>query len=63
MIQAEVRRLALALAPFGVLKREALKRKAGATEWNEATFDSAIAAAVDAGVIESLPGDVYRQPG
>jgi hypothetical protein len=56
VIQAEVRRLARALQPFGVLPRDSLKRVAGAAKWREGGFDRAIAAELRAGAIERLPG-------
>jgi hypothetical protein len=62
VIQAEVRRLAHALQPFGILRRDSLERVAKATKWHEGGFDRAIAAAVHAGRIERLPGEFYRCP-
>ena len=63
VIQAEVRRLALALAPFGVLGREALAREVGAERWREGTFEQAVSVAVKTGVIQKLPGGFYgRRP-
>lgn len=60
VIQAEVRRLARALRPYGVLHREALECAAGAWRWQEGGFDRALGAAVQSGVIEPLPADFYR---
>lgn len=58
VIQAEVRRLARALRPYGVLHREALEQAAGASRWHDGGFDSALAIAVRSGVVArrtSLP--------
>jgi hypothetical protein len=64
VIQAEVRRLARALRPDGVLHRDALERAAGAPHWHEGAFASALAAAVRAGVIERVPAASDRiKPG
>lgn len=57
---AEARRLTLALAPFGVLSRQALAEQPGAQHWRDGTFEQAIRAAVQAGAIEELPGQFYR---
>ena len=59
MIQAEVRRLARALAPYRVLPRSTLRRTAGAESWQEGGFDRALEAAVEAGKIKQLPADFY----
>ncbi len=60
VIQAEVRRLARALAPYGVLHRNALKQSAGAEHWHEGTFETALAAGVRSGSLERLPAGFYR---
>lgn len=60
VVQAEARRLALALAPYRILHKHALERAAGATQWHEGGFDRALAAAVRAGIIERLPAGFYR---
>lgn len=62
VIQAEVRRLARALRPYGVLHRDALERSVGAERWREGGFDSALWAAVRSGAIEPLPAGFYRVP-
>jgi hypothetical protein len=54
--------LALALAPFGVLSRDALAEQAGVRRWRDGSFDRAIRAAVQTGAIEELPGHFYRDP-
>jgi hypothetical protein len=59
--EAEIRHLQLALAPFRVLSRTALKKCSGSALWHEGTFERALRAAVDRGVLEELPGDFYRE--
>jgi hypothetical protein len=58
--EAEIRRLSRALGPFGVLRRDALRKEAGAEHWQEGSFEQAVAAAVREGRIDDLPGDFYR---
>jgi hypothetical protein len=60
VVQAEARRLARILQPFGVLRKDQLKLRAGASSWHEGGFDSALHAAIEAGEIERLPLDFYR---
>ena len=60
IIQAEVRRLARALRPYGVLHRDALEQAADARRWHEGGFDSALDAAVRAGAVQRLPSGFYR---
>jgi len=60
VIQAEVRRLARALAPYGVLHRNALERLVGAQRWHTGGFDDALAAAVRSGEIRRLSFGYYR---
>jgi hypothetical protein len=62
VVQAEARRLARILQPFGVLRKDQLKRRAGATAWHEGGFDAALKTAVDSGEIERLPLGFYRTP-
>lgn len=62
VIQAEVRRLAQALRPFGVLSRDALERAAGAEHWHEGGFDGALSEAVKTGAIERRPLGFYSAP-
>jgi hypothetical protein len=57
---AEARRVRRALAPFGILSREALERQCGAAHWHAGGFDRAIAAAIASGMVEALPGGFYR---
>ncbi len=59
VIQAEVRRLARALAPYRVLQKDALRRTAGADSWHDGGFDRALDAAVEAGKIKRLPAGFY----
>lgn len=63
LMDAEVHHLAGILATHRVLHHDAFKEIAGASAWRESSFDCALAAAVEAGVIERLPGDFYRTPG
>ena len=62
MIQAEVRRLARALRPYRVLRRDALQRKARAARWHEGAFERALDAAVESGAIKQLPRNFYGCP-
>ncbi len=61
VMRTEVRRLVLALAPFGILHRDALRESCGADRWHDGGFELALAAAVKARAIERLPGDFYRE--
>jgi hypothetical protein len=63
VVQAEARRLARALRPYGVLHRDALERVAGAMRWRDGWFDTALNAAVESGKIEKMPGGFVRDPG
>jgi hypothetical protein len=60
VLQAEVRRLVHALRPFGVLRKDALKRAACPTNWHQGGFDTALHVAVAAGKIEPLSFGFYR---
>ena len=60
VIQAEVRRLAHALRPYGVLHRNALERAADAVRWHHGGFDSALDAGVRSGLLKRLPAGFYR---
>jgi hypothetical protein len=57
------RRLARALEPFLVLRRDALEHVAGAEHWQEDGFDRALSAAVREGVIEPEPFGFHRIAG
>jgi hypothetical protein len=59
VLRAEVKRLVHTLAPYGVLRRDVLKREAGASNWHEPGFDRALNAAVKQGQIEALPLGFY----
>ncbi len=61
VVQAEARRLTRILQPFGILRKDQLKLRAGASRWHEGSFDSALQAAVESGDIERLPLDFYRK--
>jgi hypothetical protein len=58
--EAMVRDVARALAPYGVLGREALAEACRADRWEEGGFDIALQAAVREGVVESLPDGYYK---
>jgi hypothetical protein len=60
VIQAEIRRLARALAPYGVLHHDTLEQFAGAQHWHSG-FDDALSAAVRAGEIKRLGCGYYRR--
>lgn len=62
VLQAEIRCLKHALAPFGVLNRDALEREARASRWHDGTFERALEAAVAVGDIEPLAFGFYRMP-
>jgi hypothetical protein len=55
VLDAEVRLLVDVLAPFGVLSREELARRADCRFWREGTFEAALQAGVQRGVIALLP--------
>jgi hypothetical protein len=57
VLDAEVRLLADVLAPFGVLRREELARRADANLWHEGSFEAALRAGVERGVLNLLPFD------
>jgi len=61
--QAEVHHLVRVLEPHRVMHRDAFREAAGAATWHDGSFDSTLAAAVEAGAIEKLAGDFYRIPG
>jgi hypothetical protein len=63
VVQAEARRLARILQPFGVLRKDQLKRRARATAWHEGGFDAALKTAIESGEIEPLPLGFYGTPG
>ena len=55
VLEAEVRLLSDVLAPFGVLTREELARRADANLWHEGSFEAALRAGVERGVLNLLP--------
>ncbi len=67
VVQAEARRIARILQPFGVLRKDDLKRRARAASWHEGSFETALDTAVASGEIERLPLGFYktaeRKPG
>lgn len=62
IIQAEVRRLCRALAPYGTLTRKQLGAIAQADQWHQGSFDSALEIAVRTGAIRALPFNFYQDP-
>jgi hypothetical protein len=60
VVQAEARRIARILQPFGVLRKDELKRRARASSWHEGSFDTALSTAVASGEIERLPLGFYK---
>lgn len=58
--QAEVHRIVHALRPYGVLRRDVLKREAAPGGWHEGSFEEALLAAVRSGKVEKLALDFYR---
>jgi len=64
VMDAEVRLLAHALAPWDIITRDALRRRVRAERWSQGGFEAALRAAIDQGVIEGLPGGFIslRQP-
>jgi hypothetical protein len=56
VLDAEVRLVANALAPYGVLSHAALAEHCDAGLWHEGTFDAALQAGVERGVLKLLPG-------
>jgi hypothetical protein len=55
VLGAEVRLLVDVPAPFGVLSREELARRADCRFWHEGTFEAAVRAGVQRGVIALVP--------
>ncbi len=49
-----------AIAPYGVLRRDALSQMTHSERWPEGGLDGALHAAVDEGVLEPLPFGFYR---
>jgi hypothetical protein len=61
LLEAEVRRVLVALAPYGVMRRDALARACGARRWGDGQFQGALDAAVRAGRLRSLPFGFYAR--
>jgi hypothetical protein len=59
IIEAEVRDIVRALAPYGVLARDVIAERCRASAWQDGGFDEALDAAVAAGVVEELPDGFY----
>lgn len=62
LLRADVRRLAIALAPYGILHRETLAQVAGAHQWREGAFERALDEAFRRGVIQRLPENFCADP-
>jgi hypothetical protein len=62
LLRADVRRLAIALAPYGILHRETLAQVAGAHQWHEGAFEAALEEAFRRGVIQRLPENFCSDP-
>lgn len=60
VVRAEARHLALALAPYRVLRKQTLERVAGTSRWREGGFDRALGVAIREGLIERLPAGFLR---
>jgi hypothetical protein len=59
LLEAEVRRLTHAIAPFGVLRRDVLARECHASRWRPGDFDGALEAAVREGRLRRLGVGFY----
>jgi hypothetical protein len=59
LLEVEVRRVMHALAPYGVLRQDALARACGARRWREGQFHDALDAAVATGRVRRLPFGFY----
>jgi hypothetical protein len=62
LLRADVRRLAIALAPYGILHRDTLAKVAGAHEWRPGAFERALDEAFRRGVIVRLPENFCADP-
>jgi hypothetical protein len=58
--EAAARHIARALAPYGVLSRDALERIAGAQRWHATSFERALETAVELGLVDRRPLGFYR---
>jgi hypothetical protein len=58
--EAEAKHLLHALAPYGILSREALEHECHADTWHDGGFSAALTAAISSGMIDELPGGFYR---
>ncbi|HLI60569.1 MAG TPA: hypothetical protein VKV21_12990 [Solirubrobacteraceae bacterium] len=58
--EAEAKRLLHALAPYGILSREALEHECHAHSWHDGGFSAALKTAISSGMIDELPGGFYR---
>jgi hypothetical protein len=62
VLDAGVRRLVDELAKFGMLRRDDLAYRVHADQWSEGTFEAAIRAGVERGVLARLPDDFIALP-
>ncbi len=62
MLEAEVRLLADELATFGMLRTDDLAHRVHAEQWSQGTFDAAVRAGVQRGVLVRLSDDLIALP-
>ncbi len=62
VLDAEVRLLADELAKFGMLRADDLAHRVHADQWSQDTFDAAIRAGVERGVLVRLPDNFIALP-
>lgn len=61
VLEVEVRRVMHALAPYGVLRQDALAKACGARRWRAGEFRDALEAAVRDGRLRRLPLGFYAR--
>lgn len=61
-LEAEVRLLTDELAKFGMLRTDDLAHRVHADEWSQGTFEAAVRAGVQRGVLVRLPDDFIALP-
>ena len=62
VLDAEVRLLTDELAKFGMLRTDDLAHKVHADAWSQGTFEAALRAGVERGVLVRLPDDFIALP-